>query len=119
MRELEITENGEPREKVKEVTHPFTAEVIAIPIPKNSSYLRCPYTMEQLTLLTICEVIIGNSEEESSDRKKRPANNGSHESSEKRQKSGNDNKSLQLFKRFETYTEPNTGIEDINYDIHN
>ena len=47
-------------------------------------------------------VIIGNSEEESSDRKKRPVNNSSHESSKKRQKSGNDDKSLQLFKRFET-----------------
>lgn len=35
MRELEITVNGEPREKVKEVTHPFIAEVIAVLIPKK------------------------------------------------------------------------------------
>lgn len=55
---------------------------------------------------------------ESSDRKKRPADNGSRESFDKRQKPGNDDKHLS-FKQFETYTELNTGIEDIYYNIRN
>lgn len=33
MTELEITGNGELREEVEEVTHPFTAEVMAVPVP--------------------------------------------------------------------------------------
>lgn len=33
MTELDITVNGEPRDEVKEVTHPFTAEVMSVPIP--------------------------------------------------------------------------------------
>lgn len=33
MRELEITVNSEPCEEVEEVTHPFTVEVMTIPIP--------------------------------------------------------------------------------------
>lgn len=32
MRELEITMNGEPREEVEKVTHPFTAAVMAVPV---------------------------------------------------------------------------------------
>lgn len=54
---------------------------------------------------------------ESSDRKKRPANNDSRESSDKKQKSGNEDKCPQSFNRFETYTELNTRIEDIYYNI--
>ncbi|GMN57653.1 hypothetical protein TIFTF001_026756 [Ficus carica] len=49
---------------------------------------------------------------ESSDRKKRPVDNDSRESFDKRQKLGNDDKHPS-FKQFETYTELNTGIEDI------
>ncbi|GMN57652.1 hypothetical protein TIFTF001_026757 [Ficus carica] len=46
MTELDITVNGEPREEVEEVTHPFIAEVMAIPIPDKFKLPTMPLTFD-------------------------------------------------------------------------